>query len=178
MQLEIHSRHFTLGDDMKEKIVGKLENLKRYSPSDPVAGRMTLTQDGGRFVGDLTLNLKQHSCHAKVEHVEPDGAAFLAIESVERQLRRHKDRVKDHRGRSPDGGLGVVMSDEVLDNDGSAVVDDLFELRDLDTEQAKEAYAESQNPFFVFRNVETGLVNVMYRREDGEFVIMKPENRE
>ena len=176
MQLEIHSRHFTLGDDMKDKIVGKLENLQRYSPSDPVAARMTLTQEGGRFVGDLTMNLKAHSCHAKVEHVEPDGAAFMAIESVERQLRRHKDRVKDHRGRAMEGGLGAAM-EEVLDNEGSAVGDDGFELRDLDIEQAKSAYADSQNPFFVFRNVESNEVNVLYRRDDGEYVVMTPESK-
>ncbi len=177
MQIEIHSRHFTLGEEMKDKIVEKLENLQRYSPSEPVGARMALTHDGGRFVGDLTLNLKQHSCHAKVEHVEPDGAAFLAIESVERQLRRHKDRVKDHRGKAPDGGLGIVMSDEVLDNEGSALIGDEFALRDLDLEQAKAAYAESETPFFVFRNLKTSEVNVLYRRDDGEYVIMSPESR-
>lgn len=175
MQLEIHSRHFSLGDDMKDKIVEKLENLQRYSPSDPVASRMTLTYEGGRFVGDLTLNLKQHSCHAKVEHVEPDGAAFLAIESVERQLRRHKDRVKDHRGRAQEGGLGAALPDEDDDGDSAAFLADQFELRDLDLEQAKEAYAATSNPFFVFRNVESGKVNVLYRREDGEFGVMRPE---
>ena len=178
MQLEIHSRHFTLADEMKDKIVGKLENLQRYSPSDPVAARLTLTHDGGRFVGDLTLNLKQHSCHAKVEHVEPDGAAFQAIESVERQLRRHKDKVKDHRGRSPDGGLGMMQSDEVLDNEGSALIGDEFALRDLSLVEAKAAYAESQTPFFVFRNADSGEANVLYRRDDGEYVVMTPESRE
>lgn len=177
MQLEIHSRHFSLDEEMKDKIVEKLENLQRYSPSNPVAARMTLTQEGGRFVGDLTMNLKQHSCHAKVEHVEPDGAAYQAIESVERQLRRHKDRMKDHRGRAQEGGLGAAMSGgDVLDNAGSAVVEDAFELRDLDYEEAKEAYADSRSPFFVYRDAGTGEVNVLYRRDDGDFGVLKPED--
>ena len=38
MQLEINSRHFALGDDMRDKIVEKLENLERYSPTEPVGG--------------------------------------------------------------------------------------------------------------------------------------------
>ncbi len=179
MQLEINSRRFNLGDDMKEKIVEKMEALKRYSPTEPIGLRMALTFESGRFTGDLAMNLKQQSFHAKVSHVEPDGAAFLAVEQVERQLRRYKDRVKDHRGRAAEGGLGAAMGempDAVLDNAGSAFVDEGFELRDLDLDEAKEAYRDSSNPFFVFRNRKTGEVNVMYRREDGEFGVMKPED--
>jgi len=177
MQLEIHSRHFTLDDEMKEKIVEKLENLKRYSPTDPMGARLALTFEGGRFTGDLALSLKQHSCHAKVQHAEPDGAAALAIESVERQLRRFKDKIKDHRGRAEPGGLGAAMSGgELLDNPGSAYRDGSFELRDLTVDQAREAFREADSPFYVFRNLETGAVNVIYRKDDGEFGVMVPED--
>ena len=178
MQLEINSRHFTLADDIREKIVEKLEGLKRYSPTDPVAIRMTLTQTGGRFTGDLSLNLKQHSCHAKVEHVEPDGAAAMAIESVERQLRRHKDKVKDHRGRADEGGLGLALTGlgaELLDNEGSVFEEEGFRLKDLTVEQAEEFYADSDAPFFVFRNIETGKIAVVYKRDNDETGLMKPE---
>jgi len=178
MQLEINSRHFNLGDDMRDKIVEKLENLKRYSPTEPVGARMTLTMDGGRFTGDLTYNIKQHSCHAKVEHVEPDGAAYMAIESVERQLRRHKDKMKDHRGRAPEGGLGEALTQldaSVLDNQGSGITADGFELRDLTLAEAKELYAQSGSPFFVFRNMDTAEVAVLYRKESGDTGVMKPE---
>lgn len=178
MELEINSRRFTLGDDMREKIVEKLDNLARYSPTDPLRARLTLTFAGGRFTGDLTYNLKQYSCHAKVEHVEPDGAANLAIESVERQLRRYKDKMKDHRGRATDGGLGEALVDpsiSLLDNSGSSLTPEGFELRDLTLAQAKEAYADSESPFFVFRNLDSNEVAVLYRREDGEFGVMKPE---
>ncbi len=176
MQLEINSRHFTLGDDMRDKIVEKLENLKRYSPSDPLAARLTLTLEGGRFTGDLSLNLKQYSCHTKVQHVEPDGAAFLAIESVERQVRRHKDRVKDHRGHGEEGGLGEVLADPgLLNNRGSSMSEEGFHLRDLSVDQAREAFAASSSPFYVFRNLEDGEVAVLYRRDDGGFGLMRQE---
>jgi putative sigma-54 modulation protein len=176
MQLEINSRHFTLSDEMRDKIVEKLENLKRYSPTDPLAAHMTLTFEGGRFLGDLSLNLKQYSAHAKVTHVEPDGAAFLAIESVERQVRRHKDKVKDHRGRAEDGGLGAALGGvggSLLDNVGSTADEAGFQLRDLSDDQAREAFLDSSGPFFLYRSVEDGLVSVLYRREDGDLGVMK-----
>jgi putative sigma-54 modulation protein len=178
MELEINSRRFNLGDDMRDKIVEKLENLARYSPTDPMRARLTLTFAGGRFTGDLTYNLKQHTCHAKVEHIEPDGAANQAIESIERQLRRYKDKAKDHRGRAPDGGLGEAMTEfgpGMLDNSGSAMTSEGFELKDLTMGQAKEAYVESENPFFVFRNLDTDEVAVLYRKDDGDIGVMKPE---
>jgi len=178
MELEINSRHFTLSDDMRDKFVEKLEGLTRYSPTDPVRARLTLTFAGGRFTGDLTYNIKQHSCHAKVEHIEPDGAAGLAIESVERQLRRHKDKMKDHRGRAPEGGLGEAMTDlsgGLLDNSGSAMTSEGFALKDLTLSQAMDAYAYSESPFFVFRNLDSDEVAVLYRKDDGDVGVMKPE---
>ena len=179
MQLEIRSRHFNLGDDMKEKIVEKMENLKRYSPSEPIAIRMALTYEAGAFTGDLALSLKQQSFHAKVSHAEPDGAAAQAVESVERQLRRYKDRMKDHRGRGSQGGLGAAMGElppESTETPGSAFVDEGFELRDLQVDEAEAEFRETGGPFFVFRNAATGEVNVLYRRDDGEFGLMKPED--
>jgi sigma 54 modulation/S30EA-like ribosomal protein len=110
--------------------------------------------------------------------VEPDGAAMMAIESVERQLRRHKDKVKDHRGRAEEGGLGLAMDGlgaELLDNEGSVFEDDGFRLKDLTVAQAEEFYQDSDAPFFVFRNIDTGKVAVVYRRDDKGTGVMKPE---
>jgi len=178
MQLEINTRRFNLEDEDREKIVGKLENLKRYSPHDPLSARLTLTYEGGRFTGDLSLNLKQHSCHAKVAHAQPDGAAMLAIEHVERQLRRLKDRLKDHRGRAVEGGLGEAMVEAgtILPGDETATLpEETFQLRDLAPREAREIYADSANPFFVFRNRETGRVAVLYRNDDGGMALLQAE---
>ena len=177
MQLEINARRFTLDDDVREKIVAKLENLKRYSPHDPLFARLTLTNESGRFTGDLSLNLKHHSCHAKVDHAEPEGAAMLAIEHVERQLRRIKDRLKDHRARAPEGGLGEAMVEAAaaLETVAAEPEEERFRLPVLDVDAARASFDDSARPFFVFQNRDTGQVAVLYRRDDGRTVLMQAE---
>jgi putative sigma-54 modulation protein len=173
MQYEIHSRHFHLGDEMKEDIVKKLDNLKRYSPDEPISSRLTLTFEGGRFEGELSMNLKQHQCHARVTHSEPEGAATLAIEGVERQLRRYKDKMKDHRGNA-DGGLGQAMGADFSGEDTSEE-DDNFMLTSMTEEIATDRYNSSTDPFFIYRDSTSGDVTVLYRKDDGEVAVLKPE---
>jgi putative sigma-54 modulation protein len=173
MQYEINSRHFHLGDEMKDEIVKKLDGLKRYSPEDPISARLTLTFEGGRFEGELSMNLKQHQCHARVNHSEPEGAAILAIEGVERQLRRYKDKMKDHRGNA-DGGLGQAMQ-FVTPEDITSEEDVEFRFSSMTEEDAIKHYDSSSDPFFIYKDIQSGDVTVLYRKDDGEITVLRSE---
>ncbi|MBT3317179.1 hypothetical protein HN388_04285, partial [bacterium] len=104
---------------------------------------------------------------------EPEGAATLAIEGVERQLRRYKDKMKDHRGNA-DGGLGQAMGSNYSSNDTSEE-DDNFMLTSMTEEIATDRYDSSTDPFFIYRDSTSGDVTVLYRKDDGEVAVLKPE---
>ncbi len=171
MQLEINSRRFNLFDETRETIVEKLEKLQRYSTTEPVSVRLTLTFEAERFTADLAFHLKDQDFHAKAEHAKPEGAASLVCENVERQLRRHKDRVKDHRGRADGGGLGRAMPGGA--GAEGAVVQDDFRLLDLSVDEAIDKLRGADLSFYVFRNNESGTVAVVYDKEDGDFGLIQ-----
>lgn len=172
MQLEINSRRFSLYDETREKIVGKLEKLPRYCTTDPVSVRMTLTNEGDRFTADLAFHLKEQDFHATGEHTLPEGAAGIACENVERQLRRYKDRIKDHRGRADGGGLGRAMPEDRT-GEGAAVVEDEFRLLDMTVAEAIDKLRAADLSFYVFRNTESGSVSVVYDKEDGDYGLIQ-----
>jgi putative sigma-54 modulation protein len=174
MQLDITVRHFTLEDDLREKLEKRLAKLERYSPRAPVSVRLTVTHEGGRFHAEAAWHLRNSDFHAKAERTEPDLAADEAIESLERQLRRYKDRVAN-RAKGEESGLGEALASAgLLETSGAELVQEGFRLKDLSVDAAVEVFRESAHPFFVFRNSETSQVAVIYRRDDGGYGLLQP----
>jgi putative sigma-54 modulation protein len=176
MQFEFNIRHFTLDDEMKEKIEKHIAKLERYAPRTPVAVRLTLTQEGGRFEADCSYYLRNSDFHGKAVASEPDLAAADAIESVERQLRRYKDRIAN-REKGVDVGLGEAMASAALvETEGMVVEEEGFRLKDLPVEVAIKAVQASDRPFFVFRNSASSRVAVVYRRADGAIGLLEHQD--
>lgn len=173
MVFEIHNRHFNLEDELKEKLEKRLAKLERFSPRAPLAVRLTITQEGGSFSADLAYYLKNSDFFAKGQGPEPDLAAEGAIESMERQLRRYKEKLTD-RGRDEEGGLGVAMSTVgAVGTEGAVREESGFQLKDLTVEGAVEAFQRSLQPFLVFREHGGAGVAVIYKREDGEYGLVR-----
>lgn len=175
MQFEFNTRHFTLEDEAKDRIEKRIAKLERYSPRTPVSMRLTITKEGPRFEADFSYYLRNTDFHAKAERTEPDLAAEEAIESLERQLRRFKDRVANRdKGEEGGAGLGEAMAaDSPLASAGAVLEEEGFRLKDLSVEAAVEAFQSSRHPFLVFRNRESSRVAVVYRRGEGAYGVLE-----
>lgn len=169
MQMEIITRHFTLGDDQRETIEAALGKLERFSPRPVQAFKLTLTHEAGRFSADSVLRLKHNDFRAEAEAIEPEYAVDELIESLKKQLTRFKGRISGKQ-KGEDGGLGKAMVDDggvFAAPDAEEPEAEGFVLRDLDLAGAKAAFADADLPFLIFRDVATARLGVIYRQADG-----------
>jgi len=174
MEKEIITRHFTLGEDQTVMVEEAIDKLEKFSPRPIKSLKLTINFESGQFFSDGVLHLNNHEFRAKGEGREPEISVVEFTESLRKQLTKFKGKISGkHRGE--DGGLGKALIDgEVyLEEDDAAVG---FVLRDMDVDGAKEAFAGTQQPFFVFRNVETSRVGVIYELEDGGLGHMESSN--
>ncbi|MBE0566653.1 MAG: HPF/RaiA family ribosome-associated protein [Krumholzibacteria bacterium] len=173
MQTEITTRHFTLGDDQREKIEETLAKLERFSPRPVLSCRLTITHEAGRFAADAVLRLKNNDFRAEAAAVEPEYAADEIVESLRKQLTKFKGRISGKQ-KGEEGGLGRAMVDDggVFAATDAAAPDEGgaegFVLRAMDLAGAQAAFATADLPFLIFRDVETSRLGVIYRRGDGE----------
>ncbi len=167
MQMEIKSRHFTLGDDQRARIEAALEKLEKFVPRPVQSFKVNIEREAGRFVAEGVLHLKNHEFRAEGEGQEPEYAADAVFESLRKQLTKFKERMVD-RQKGDEGGLGRALVDggAVFGGEAEGEVEGLL-LPDLDVDQAKARFAAGTLPFFVFRNTETLRLGVIYRRADG-----------
>ena len=157
---------------MVDEAIAKLE---KFSPRPIKSLKLTINLEAGQFHADGVLHLNSAEFRAKGEGREPEVCVVEFTESLRKQLAKYKGKISGkHRGE--DGGLGKVMVDggAVFEDDDDDAVG--FVLRDMDVAGAKEAFLSSKQPFFVFRNVETSRVGVIYELEDGGLGHMESSN--
>ena len=120
-----------------------------------------------------------HDAHAALE---------AAIDHAEKRLRRHKRRLKNHRGvvtqAEEDDVLPATMlvyaaadqvEDEAENDDLPPVVAELaYDIEMLTVEQAVMKLELSEAPMLMFRNAAHFGLNVVHRRDDGSIGWIDP----
>ncbi|MDD3592945.1 MAG: sigma 54 modulation/S30EA ribosomal C-terminal domain-containing protein, partial [Sulfurovum sp.] len=98
------------------------------------------------------------------------AAIDLAIERMKKALRRHSEKIKEHKIMSfKDLGEEAEAVSEMTVEDVEIIPMDLELHKPIDFEEAIEALlAEKKRQFIVF-NDHDGLMRVMYKRADGRF---------
>ena len=174
MNKSITGRHFELTDTIKAYADAAVEGLKKYhldiiSASTVISANEKNGKKG--FSTEFIINLKDKNTVVITQNDKDVYAAIdLAIERVKKSLRRHSDKIKNHRIMSfADLGLEAEAVTELETDEIEIVPMDLELHKPLDFDEAVDALkAEKKRQFIVF-NDETGTMRVMYKRADGKF---------
>lgn len=112
------------------------------------------------------------------EHDESLRAAIDKVsDKLENRLKRLKGRIIRnirHRGQV----LPPAYEDEDLENlDGAITIRErkVFLLKPMSAEEAALQMEMLEHPFFVFKNRDSGSVEVLYKRKDGNYGLLQPE---
>ena len=174
MNKSITGRHFELTEPIKTYADTLIDGLEKYH-LDIISANTVISanEKHGKkgFVTEFIINLKDKNTIV-ITQVDKDvyAAMDLAIERVKKSLRRHSDKIKDHKIMSfRDLGAEAEAVSELTTQDVEIVPMDLELHKPLDFDEAIEALqAEKKRQFIVFNDNE-GLMRVMYKRADGKF---------
>lgn len=174
MNKSITGRHFELTDPIKAYAEAAIDGLEKYHLDIISASTViSASEKNGKkgFVTEFIINLKDKNTIV-ITQVDKDvyAAMDLAIERVKKSLRRHADKIKDHKIMSfRDLGEEAEAVSELSTTEVEIVPMDLELHKPLDFDEAIEALvAEKKRQFIVFNDNE-GLMRVMYKRADGRF---------
>ena len=95
MEKIIAARHFHLFDSVKEHINDRLIELEGYS-SKLTSARAILDHQKNRFTAEIILHGKKIDIESKTSGDDLLVAFDKAFHKIERQLRKHLDKVQDH----------------------------------------------------------------------------------
>lgn len=173
-------RNVEITDAIRSYVEKKLSRLERYHDAI-LDAKVVLSLAGSPHVerrakAEIQLNVRGGLI--RVEEEDPDMYAAIdrAVEVLEKQLKRFKGRLMGKRHTA----LGQPTpprpgEEEVEEEEFPAIVRvKRFEMKPMSPEDAAVQMEALGHSFFVFKNADTGAINVIYRRKDGNYGLIEP----
>ncbi len=184
MQYIVRGEHIEVTPALREyaeKKVGRLE--KYFDDTTPFSCYVTLRVLRGEQTVEVTIPMPGVILRAEDTHEDMYAAIDLVVEKLERQIRKYKTKINRkyrHQGQKIFIDTEPVAATATLaEEDGEETLKIVktkrFNLKPMDAEEAALQMDMLGHNFFVFSNAETDEVNVVYRRKDGRYGLIEPE---
>ena len=114
---------------------------------------------------------------AEERHTDAERAIDLVMEKMERRARKLHERWSDRRTGKSDA-IGIEpgdVQDAEDETDGVIVRTKRFHVKPMDADEAAEQMALLGHDFFLFQNLDTSSITLLYRRRDGQLGLLIPE---
>ena len=174
MNKNIVGRHFELTEPIKNYVEAAIDGLEKYN-LDIISATTLISGDekNGKkgFMVEFVVNLKDKNTIVITQRDKDVYAAIdIATDRLKKSLRRHADKVKDHKVMSfKDLGEEAEAVSELDVQEVEIVPMDLELHKPMDFDEAIEALKEEKKRQFIVFNDSDGNMRVMYKRADGKF---------
>jgi putative sigma-54 modulation protein len=178
MRLELTGRHVEITPVIRNLVDRKLAKLTRVLNDSVVSAQVVLTREKYRHVTEMSVHMRgDHVLAGKTAGTTWTASVGRAVEKIEQQAQRVKGKWAERKRRAtPAGALPAASpappADEVLPR---IVRASRYHVRPMSVDDAARAVEGGRDGFLVFRNSDTGAINVLYRRKDGDFGLIEPE---
>lgn len=188
MKLDITGRHIAVSDGLREHTEDRLERIDKLFP-DETEAHVVLFVEKHRHVAEIQIKSRAGVFSGQ----ESTGDLYVsineAVDKIERQIRRFKDKRTDRRrreGTTAAEAVAVIHSEnepetspadqEAASGDtGRIVHSDRFRKKPLSPEDAVLELVNSGQDVLVYRDAETDRLNVVHRLPDGNFGVVDPD---
>lgn len=177
MKIHVTSRHEQLTEGLRDHIEDKIRRVERYLGKIKET-HVVLNFERKMHVCEITLNAKSLKLSAKAISHDMYQSIDVAVQRLETQAQKHKDkRVGRHR-LEPARELGSVVHGLIptpVEGDGVKVVrSKKYAVKPMTVEEAALQLSSSKDEFLVFSNAETEHTSVVYKRKDNHIGLIEP----
>ncbi len=177
MQITITGRHVEIPDSVKKYAEEKISKLEKYSRR-LIEAHIIIEKQKERFIAEVNVVGAYIKFVAKEESGDMHSSIDLVLDNAVRQLKKQRDKVKTHKFG---GFFKKVFSSQVPAEEVKNVDNKKIQVSKYDAGKPKtvdEAIAELdvfKTSLMVFRNAETNDINVVQKKNDGNIVLIEPE---
>ncbi len=171
MRIDIRGDKVKITEAIKSQIEEKLGKLDQYfeNPEELKAYVVVRVRNKEQII-EVTIPTPKFTLRAETSEEDLYTAIDLTIDKLERQIRKNKTKM---RRKFKDVLQYEMMMDITEDEEESSIVKrKAIELRPMDEEEAILQMELVDHDFFVFKNVDTESVSVLYKRKDGSYGII------
>lgn len=180
MNITITGRKVTLKDHFKNLATKKLSRFDKIFDEDADA-HVVVTLERNRQTVEITIRSKGMIYRAEATDFEMNDALDQVVSALGRQIRKNKTRLDKQIHSAALDQLVLEIPEEA--EPASAAEDDEyrvvrtkhFPVKPLTLEEAILQMNLLGHQFYMFRNGNTGEINVVYQRKNGDYGLLEPD---
>ncbi len=174
MRIITSGKNVEITEALRERIEKKLSKLDRFlDESEEVQVRLS-QQRGNRNTVEITIAFD--GAILRAEETTPDmyGSIDRAVDIIVRQIRRHRTKLEKRLRIGAYEEADAAALEEALE--ATLVRTKKFMMKPMSVDDAIVQMDMLGHNFFMFLNEETGGTCVVYKRQDGNYGLLEPEN--
>ena len=178
MELTITGKNMEISERVREYVEKKAGRLDRYLGAIDDAS-LELTRESAksaddRYIAQLTVRARGTILRSEERAADVFTAFDAVLDKMYRRIMRYKTRRRD-RGRFQEEELMLPIEEYEEHEPRRIVRTKRFVVLPMDEEEAAEQMELLGHDFFLFLNANTGELNIIYRRKDGDYGLIEPE---
>ena len=156
----------------------KLSRLDKYFKSGDVEAKVLVKLKGNKQVIEVTIPYDKYTLRSESEHDDLYAAIDLVVDKLEGQIRKNKAKVKKQVKKDStliNFEYDITKEEEKAFKGKKIVKRKTLEMKPMDEDEAMLEIELVDHDFFIYKDVHTGNVNILYKRKDGNYGVIETD---
>ncbi len=169
MNIIINCRQMDLTRNLKDYAEEKIGKFKKYLTNITEA---TVTLSVEKYRHKAEVHLKANGSLIQAESITGEMYSSIdeVVEKLARQVKKHKEKTVSHRKNINKSSIVP----ELTETTPTIIKSKSFDIKPMSVEEAAMQMDLLDKNFFIFTNASSGNINVLYKRNDGNFGLIEP----
>ncbi|HIU39955.1 MAG TPA: ribosome-associated translation inhibitor RaiA [Candidatus Aphodocola excrementigallinarum] len=174
MKYNIRGEKVEITPSIRSYIEDKIGKLDKYFENpDQINANVVIKVRGKEQKIEITVPAMHYTLRSEESHDDLYAAIDLTVDKLERQIRKNKTKINARNKKNIIQNFELDLEDSLEDDDSKVLKRKKIEMKPMDEEEAILQMQMLGHSFFVFKNVDTDSICVLYVRKDGNYGIIE-----
>lgn len=174
MKYNIRGDKMVVTDAIKDYAEDKLSRLEKYFKGDEVNANVLTRVRGNSQIVEVTIPTSRYVLRGEEENEDLYAAIDLVSDKLERQIRKNKTRLnRNIKDNIKDFNFDFDSSNDDDEPKEKIVKRKKIETKPMDSEEAILEMELLGHSFFVYKDMYTNEICVLYKRKDGDYGLIE-----
>ena len=175
MKIKIIEKKYNATEKMNEKMEKKLSKFDNFF-DDATEAQVVLIKEKEREIAEITIYARDTIFRVEQTTRDMYESFDECIENLKKQIRKYKTKLeKRFKGKKIEtiDWEPYDFQDEYSEEDFNIIKTKTISVKPMFVEEAILQMNLLNHQFFVFKNAETGLTDIVYKRKDGDYGLIE-----
>ena len=173
MKCKIRGEKIKITKAIQEYTESKLSKLDKYFKDNMVEANILIRIRGNQQIIEVTIPYDKYTLRSEERQDDLYAAIDLVIDKLEGQIRKTKSKLKKQIKQNTEI-INFDYDDSTEEEEEYKIVKrKKLEMKPMDEEEAILELELLGHDFFIYRDVHTNEVNILYKRKDGNYGVIE-----